>query len=210
MELADAKSDNARPDDTNLDDVKPEDVKPEDVKSEDVKPEDVKPEDVKPEDVKPEDVKPENKKKWLRKVAEEWFEKFLRILFFWEKDDKRLGKIIRICHRSIMYSFIFGYFIIHTVTTSYFVFILYYLSWGLIWLQHIILGGCISHDIECKLINDNNEGIILPILDLFNITLTPESGDGIVILGSTFVMCILSCELISRTINGIKSFFIFK
>jgi hypothetical protein len=190
MELADAKSDNAKIDDTKL--VKGPLVKGAPVKEAPVK------------------GPPDTKKRWLRRVAEEKFEKFLRILFFWEKDDKRLGKIIRVAHHFIVYTGIIFYFIIHIFTSSYFIFLLYYLFWGLIWLQHTILGGCISSDIECRLIGDNSDGIILPILDIFHITLTADSGDGVIVLGSTLIMCILSCELISRTISGIKSFFIFK
>ena len=49
-------------------------------------------------------VPQDTKKRWLRRVAEEKFEKFLRILFFWEKDDKRLGKIIRVVHHFIIYT----------------------------------------------------------------------------------------------------------
>ena len=165
---------------------------------------------VAPDTVVPDTVVPNSKKRWIRKVAEEKFEQFLRILFFWEKDDKRLGRIIRIAHHFIVYTGIIFYFIIHIFTSSYFVFLLYYIFWGLIWLQHTILGGCISSDIECRLIGDNSEGIILPILDIFHITVTPESGDGVILLSSTITMCLLSYELFFRTINGIKSFFIFK
>jgi len=149
--------------------------------------------------------KPDSKG-WLRSIAQEKFEKFLRFILFWEKDDQRLGKIIRLIHHFIVYSGIIGYFIIHTVASSYFIFVLFYLFWGLIWLQHMIFGGCIVSDIETKLIGKEGEGIILPILDIFHINVTPESGDGIVLLSSTIVICILSCELFSRTIGGVRTF----
>lgn len=149
--------------------------------------------------------KPDSKG-WLRSIAQEKFEKFLRFILFWEKDDQRLGKIIRLIHHFIVYSGIIGYFIIHTVASSYFIFVLFYLFWGLIWLQHMIFGGCIVSDIETKLIGAMGEGIILPILDIFHINVTPESGDGIVLLSSTIVICILSCELFSRTIGGVRTF----
>jgi hypothetical protein len=195
MELADLASDNTKIDDTMPIKVAPIKVTP------------IKVEPIKVEPIK---VAQDNKKRWLRKVAEEKFEKFLRILFFWENDDKRLGKIIRVVHHFIVYTGIIFYFIIHMFTSSYFIFLLYYIFWGLIWLQYTILGGCISSDIECRLIGDNSEGIILPILDIFHITVTPESGDGVILLSSTLTMCLLSYELISRTISGIQSFFIFK
>lgn len=151
-------------------------------------------------------IEKQDTKRWWRTIAEEKFEKFLRFILFWEKDDKRLGKIIRVIHHFIVYSGIIGYFIIHTVASSYFIFVLFYLFWGLIWLQHMIFGGCIASDIETKLIGSEGEGIILPILDIFHINVTPDSGDGIVLLSSTVVMCILSCELVSRTISGVRTF----
>jgi hypothetical protein len=166
----------------------------------------------KPDATKPEtstkqetSTKPDSKG-WLRTIAQEKFEKFLRFILFWEKDDKRLGKIIRLIHHFIVYSGIIGYFIIHTVASSYFIFVLFYLFWGLIWLQHMIFGGCIVSDIENKLIGSLGEGIILPILDIFHISVTPESGDGIVLLSSTVVISILTCELFSRTIGGVRTF----
>lgn len=153
----------------------------------------------------PDATKPDSKG-WLRTIAQEKFEKFLRFILFWEKDDKRLGRIIRLIHHFIVYIGIIGYFVVHTVAPSYFIFVLFYIFWGLIWLHHVIFGGCLSSDIEAKLIGDKYDGIILPVLDIFHIKVTPESGDGIVLLSSTLVMCILSCELFSRTVGCIRSF----
>jgi len=164
------------------------------------------PDVAKPDATKTETSTKTDSKGWLRTIAQEKFEKILRFILFWEKDDKRLGKIIRLIHHFIVYSGIIGYFIIHTVASSYFIFVLFYLFWGLIWLQHMIFGGCIVSDIENKLIGSLGEGIILPILDIFHINVTPESGDGIVLLSSTVVISILTCELFSRTIGGIQSF----
>jgi hypothetical protein len=126
----------------------------------------------------PDATKPDSKG-WLRTIAQEKFEKFLRFILFWEKDDKRLGKIIRLIHHFIVYIGIIGYFVVHTVAPSYFIFVLFYIFWGLIWLHHVIFGGCLSSDIEAKLIGDKYDGIILPVLDIFHIKVTPESGDGI-------------------------------
>jgi hypothetical protein len=80
------------------------------------------------------------------------------------------------------------------------------MCWGITWLQHLILGGCIITDIETKLINDDNNNVfILPILDLFHITITPESNDGMVLLSSTLIISVLSYELILRTIRYMRS-----
>lgn len=144
-------------------------------------------------------------KRWLRKLVGEILEKVFRLILFWEKDNKTIGKIIRNFHHFVIYIGIISYFLIHIFVPSFFVFLIYYSFWGITWLQHLILGGCIVADIESKLISDNNNGLIYPILNLFNVNITLDSADGIVLLSSTLIMCILSCELVSRTINYMRS-----
>jgi len=145
------------------------------------------------------------RKRWLRKLVGEILEKLFRLIFFWEKDNKTIGKIIRFIHHFVIYIGIISYFLIHIFVPSFFVFLVYYSFWGITWLQHLILGGCVVADVESKLINDNNNGLIYPILDSFNVNITQESADGIVLLSSTLIMCILSCELVSRTIRYMRS-----
>ena len=144
-------------------------------------------------------------KRWLRKLVGEILEKVFRLILFWEKDNKTIGKIIRNFHHFVIYIGIISYFLIHIFVPSFFLFLIYYSFWGITWLQHLILGGCIVADIESKLISDNNNGLIYPILNLFNVNITLDSADGIVLLSSTLIMCILSCELVSRTINYMRS-----
>ena len=144
-------------------------------------------------------------KRWLRNLVGETLEKLFRLIFFWEKDNKSIGKIIRFIHHFIIYIGIISYFLIHIFVPSFFVFLVYYSFWGITWLQHLILGGCVVADVESKLISDNNNGLIYPILNLFNVNITLESADGLVLLSSTLIMCILSCELISRTIRYMRS-----
>jgi len=144
-------------------------------------------------------------KRWLRNLVGETLEKLFRLIFFWEKDNKSIGKIIRFIHHFVIYIGIISYFLIHIFVPSFFIFLVYYSFWGITWLQHLILGGCVVADVESKLISDNNNGLIYPILNLFNVDITHESADGIVLLSSTLIMCILSCELLSRTIRYMRS-----
>jgi hypothetical protein len=147
-----------------------------------------------------------DEERWLPKLLEDNFEKILRVLCFWENDDKRIGIFIRFLHHSIIYICFIWYIIIHTFMPSYLLFLLFYCIAGLIWLQHIILGGCIFSKIESRLIGDK-KSFVDPILDTFHIPITAESTSGIVILGSTLGMFMLSCELMARTINGIRAWF---
>ena len=60
--------------------------------------------------------------------------------------------------------------------------------------------------IEQRLIGDT-KSFVDPILDTFHIPITPESTAGIVVLGSTSIMFMLSCELVIRIITLIKNWF---
>lgn len=144
--------------------------------------------------------------RWLVKLLEDNVEKLFRKVFFWEKDPKRIGIFIRFVHHSFMYICLIWYILVHTFMNSYLLFILFYLVIGLIWIQHCVVGGCLLNRIECRLIGDT-KSFVDPILETFHIPITPESTDGFIILGSTFMMFILTCELVSRTIINISIWF---
>jgi hypothetical protein len=144
--------------------------------------------------------------RWLPKMLEENLEKVLRRLFFWETDDKRIGRFIRFLHHSLIYICLIWYIIIHTFIPSYALFVLFYVFIGIVWIHHCIVGGCLISKVECRLIGDT-KSFVDPILETFHIPITPESTDGIVVLGSTALMFMLSCELFARTINGIRAWF---
>jgi hypothetical protein len=146
----------------------------------------------------------DSKKIQLIKLVEDKVEKFFRKLLFWEKDDKHIGKIIRRLHHFIIYSGITCYFMIHTVMPSYFLFLVLYVFWGLVWLQHLILGGCVIGNIENNLLGDTT-GFITPIFDMLNINVSPKSMDNLIILISTLIVSILSYEFVIRTRRYIKS-----
>jgi len=146
----------------------------------------------------------DSKKIQLIKLAEDKVEKFFRKLLFWEKDDKHIGKIIRRLHHFIIYSGITCYFMIHTVMPSYFLFLVLYVFWGLVWLQHLLLGGCVIGNIENNLLGDTT-GFITPMFDMLNINVSPKSMDNLIILISTLIISILSYEFVIRTRRYIKS-----
>ena len=92
---------------------------------------------------------------------------------------------------------------IHTVFPSYLAFLGLYLGCFLIWIHHILSKGCCLNRIEQKLIGDTHT-FVGPIMEIYNIPITPESTDGITILGATVVMFFLTFEWLSRTIQIVK------
>ena len=53
-----------------------------------------------------------------RKGIEYYLEKILRTVFFWEKDDRRLGLILRTLHNRLLISIVFLYVFAHTIFPS--------------------------------------------------------------------------------------------
>ena len=60
-----------------------------------------------------------NTKRWLRKLVGEILEKVFRLILFWEKDNKTIGKIIRSFHHFVIYIGIISYFLIHILFSNY-------------------------------------------------------------------------------------------
>jgi hypothetical protein len=160
------------------------------------------------------DVKPEvqhqinqpkpQEKHWLHSLMESSTETLLRWMFFWERDDKTLGKFIRFLHHAVIYTALVVYVIIHTIHPSYILLCFFWAFALLVWVQHVVTGGCIFSKIEQKLVGDT-QSFVDPILAAFHMPVTPETTSGIVTMGSSCVMVLLTFELVCRTILNIRA-----
>jgi hypothetical protein len=153
-----------------------------------------------------EETPKEKQERWLPKYLEDKFEILLRTLFFWETDEKRIGICIRFLHHSLIYIVFLWFILIHTIMPSYILFLFFYCFVGIVWIQHWICWGCLFNKVERRLIGDT-KSFVDPILETFHIPITSESTDGVVILGSTAVMFMLTFELLARTITSIQRWF---
>jgi hypothetical protein len=156
---------------------------------------------------KREEIKPEIIKEYtLTEAIQDATEHILRYIIFWESDDKKIGMIIQIIHHSFIYGMILWYFYVHTFSTSYIQLFLLTCIWFIVWLQHVCCHACFFFNIEQKLIGSHTT-IVDHILHLFNIPTSDEIRNGIFFIISSLIMCMLSCEVLSRTIINIKSLF---
>ena len=154
-----------------------------------------------------EEEEPEIQKEYtLAEAIQDGTEHILRSIIFWESDDKKVGIIIQMMHHAFIYGMILWYFYIHTFSTSYFQLVLIACIGFLVWLQHLCCGACLLFNIECKLIG-NHDTIIDHIFHLCNIPTSDDTKNGILFMISSLIMCMLYCEVLSRTIINIKSFF---
>jgi hypothetical protein len=142
----------------------------------------------------------------LTEAIQDATEHILRYVIFWESDDVKIGMIIQIIHHSFIYGMILWYFYVHTFSTSYVQLVLLTSIWFLVWLQHLCCEACLFFNIEQKLIGSHTT-IVDHILHLFNIPASDEIRNGIFFIISSLIMCMLSCEVLSRTIINIKSLF---
>jgi hypothetical protein len=147
---------------------------------------------------------PQDKIRHFRKQFQSILEMVLRWIFFWETDDKRLGRLIYILHQSSVMFTIVCYMVIHTLYPSYILLGIIWAITSIVWLLHIFTGGCVLTRIEQQLTGEKNT-IIDPLLEIFHIPNTKETSMGITVLMSTVFMAALSFELFARTIINVKS-----
>lgn len=133
----------------------------------------------------------------MESYAVEWTEWVVRTGLFWESDDARKGLIVRTLHHAIMYALGTLVIVSHTIYPAFWLQTLVLGACVLIWIQHVLTHGCVISKVEQKLIGDS-ESFVDPFLSMFRIEMTHESKSGIVILGSTLVVGLLSLEWIAR------------
>ena len=142
--------------------------------------------------------------KKVRKSIEYYLEKILRTVFFWEKDDRRLGLILRTLHNTFIFTIISLYIFNHTIFPS---FILLFVIWCMstfIFLFHLLTGGCLCTKLEHKLTGERTT-IVDPLLEIFHIPITKETVKGFTILGSSTFFIFTSLELLFHILIQIKS-----
>jgi hypothetical protein len=141
--------------------------------------------------------------KKIRRKIQSSLESFLRYIFFWESDDKQIGKFIRVLHQYFIMAIAVSYFIIHTLLPSYWLLLLIWCLICIIWIFHISLGGCVLTRIEQKLTGEKIT-IIDPLLELFHIPVNKETTMGITLLTSSTCFIFITFELMARTLLNIR------
>jgi hypothetical protein len=142
----------------------------------------------------------------VRKYIEYYLEKILRTVFFWEKDDRRLGLILRTVHNIFIISILSLYIFNHTIFPSIILLFGIWMMSTLIFLFHLLTGGCLCTKLEHKLTGERVT-IVDPILEIFHIPITKETVKGITILGSSVFFTFTTLEVLFHTIVQCKAFF---
>lgn len=136
----------------------------------------------------------------MEQTATEWTEWLVHRVFFWETDNAKKGRIVRAIHHAVMFALLTMIVVSHTVYPAFWLQTLVLGFCFLIWAQHVLTNGCVVSKVEQKLIGDETS-FVDPFLDLFHVEANEASKRGIVILGSTLVVSLLSLEWVSRVFH---------
>jgi hypothetical protein len=141
----------------------------------------------------------------MEQTATEWTEWLVHRIFFWETDDAKKGRIVRAIHHASVFALWTMIVVSHTVYPAFWLQTIVLAFYSLVWGQHVLTNGCVVSRVEQKLIGDD-VSFIDPFLDLFHIEAKESSKHGIVILGSTLIVSLLSLEWVSRVFHKVIPF----
>lgn len=141
----------------------------------------------------------------MEQTATEWTEWIVHRIFFWETDDAKKGRIVRAIHHAAVFALMTMIIVSHTVYPAFWLQTLLLGFCLLVWIQHVLTNGCVISKVEQKLIGDE-ASFLDPFLELFHIEANEQSKRGILILGSTVVVSLLSLEWVSRVFHKLIPF----
>ncbi len=129
--------------------------------------------------------------------AVEWLEWAVHRILFWEEDDARKGRIVRAIHHLCSNALLTLIVVSHTIYPAFWLQTVLLGFCTIVWIQHVVTHGCIISKVEQRLIGDT-KSFIDPYLELFRVEATPESKSGLLTMGSTIGVAVLSLEWIGR------------
>lgn len=138
--------------------------------------------------------------KTMEQTATKWTEWLVHRVLFWETDDAKKGRILRGIHHAGVFALGTLIVVSHTLYPALWLQTILLAFCLLVWAQHVLTNGCLLSKVEQKLIGDETS-FLDPFLELFHIEATEQSKRGILILGSTVVVGMLSMEWVARVIH---------
>lgn len=141
----------------------------------------------------------------MEKNAVEWTEWIVHRVLFWEEDDVKKGKIVRALHHAGTYVLVTLIMVSHLIYPAFWLQTLVLGFCTLVWIQHVLTRGCVLSKVEQRLIKDESS-LIDPFLDIVGIEANEKSKQGILILGSTVTVGVLTLEWLGRLTHKLLPF----
>ena len=138
----------------------------------------------------------------MEKTAVDWTEWIVHRIFFWEEDDGKKGRILRAIHHAGTYVLLTLIIVSHVLYPAFWLQTLLLGIYSLVWIQHILTHGCVISKVEQRLLKDESS-FVDPYLEIAGIEANEKSKQGILILGSTLTIAMLTLEWLSRAVHKI-------
>jgi len=141
----------------------------------------------------------------MQHYAVDWTEWIVHRMFFWESDDAKKGRIVRALHHAGVYALVTLIIVSHTIYPAFWLQTCLLFFCILVWIQHMVTHGCVISKVEQKLLKDESS-FLDPFLELYQIEATENSKQGILMLGSSLLVFMLSLEWIARAFHKLIPF----
>lgn len=141
----------------------------------------------------------------MQKYAVEWTEWLVHTTMFWETDNAKKGRILRAIHHASVYALFTLIIVSHTIYPAFWLQTVLLALCFVVWVHHILTRGCVVSKVEQKLLGDESS-FLDPFLELYQIEANEFSKQGILTLGSSLFVALLSLEWIARVFHKIIPF----
>lgn len=133
----------------------------------------------------------------METYAVDWVEWCVHRVFFWESDNEKKGRILRAIHHFVSYALITMVLISHTIYPAFWLQSCVLGCSMLVWIHHVLTNGCVVSKVEQRLLQDE-ESFMDPYLELFRVKTDNASKNGLLTMGSTIAVGLLTLEWIGR------------
>lgn len=125
----------------------------------------------------------------MEETAVNWTEWAVKRIF--GDDDEKTGRIVRAIHSGVTYVGLMMVVVSFTLYRAFWFQTLVFWFCGMVWAQHILFHGCVFSKVEQRLLKDETS-FLDPYLELFDVTATERSKQGILMMLTTIGMTMFS------------------
>ena len=135
----------------------------------------------------------------------DWVEWMLHKVMFWETDNGRKGRVLRAVHHLMSYAMLTLVIVAHTLYPALWFQTFLLVAMGVIWVQHMVLRGCVFTRDEQRLIGDSN-AFWDPYVELMGIRPSQDVNTAVLITVSTVAISLMGLEWTSNIIRMFSEF----
>ena len=133
----------------------------------------------------------------MEETAVNWTEWVIHRIFYWEEDNAKKGRLVRAIHTGTSYVILLMVVLSFTLLRAFWIQTILLGICGLIWLQHILVHGCVFSKVEQRLLEDETS-FLDPFLELVGVEANERSKQGILMMLSTIGMAMFTLAWVGR------------